>query len=727
MQKLFVNSVIEYRNECLEVIAKERVLWIAPDYSELVAINVDDEKAWPEVKKIMDIEEQMIAGNARKLPNGLSNDPDQDWNEKELAMRDRAWNIIKDIVEREPYVYDRSERYEMVKNACSQHKTTKKYVYKYLRNYWVGGKRKNALIPNYRMCGVFKDPEAQRTFVEGKKPGPQSRLEEQHNITAGVPLNSMIRKIFDDALDEFYENKRRNSLRFAYDQMLNKFFSTKDSETGDRRSIVPGVTLEELSNQVPTFDQFRYHFRKTRSPKGLINSRSGEHEFNLKHRPKTANAIDRAYGGPGAIYEIDATIADYFLVSTAARTQIIGRPVVHLVADVFSRMITGVNVSLEGPSWQGAMMALENATTNKVEFCKQYGLDISEDEWPSHYLPQAIFGDRGEVESYNANSLVDGLDVDVKNSPPYRADYKGVIEQRFRTINIKLGPWVPGQAKKEFQTRGSKDPMLDARLSLYGFTRALIVMIIHYNNNHYNKDYPLTKEMINDGVKPIPIELWNWGIANRSGCLREVDSNTIKINLLPTHKVTATDEGIYFKGMYYGNPELEAQGWFIKGHSIKTEIAYDRRCMNHVYVKLNKGRNFIRCELLPKSQLFKNLSLEECLEMQEELKLQRDSYEIVEQNTKNDLSKYYDKVINEDIAITEQELSKESPTNTEFKSDMKNKRKEAQKQLSREQAWTIGDQSEETNIVDPVEASEEEHVPVRRSKFDLIKKVVGGN
>jgi hypothetical protein len=70
-----------------------------------------------------------------------------------------------------------------------------------------------------------------------------------------------------------------------------------------------------------------------------------------------------------AMYEIDATIGDVYLVSRFDRNKIIGRPVVYIVIDVFSRMITGVYIGLEGPSWVGAMMALANATAPKVEYC----------------------------------------------------------------------------------------------------------------------------------------------------------------------------------------------------------------------------------------------------------------------------------------------------------------------------------------------------------------------
>lgn len=63
---------------------------------------------------------------------------------------------------------------------------------------------------------------------------------------------------------------------------------------------------------------------------------------------------------------------------------------VYVVIDVFSRMVVGLYVGLEGPSWFGAMMALANTVSNKVLYCKQYGIDITKEDWDCHYLPQTL-------------------------------------------------------------------------------------------------------------------------------------------------------------------------------------------------------------------------------------------------------------------------------------------------------------------------------------------------
>ncbi|MDV2887992.1 transposase, partial [Alkalihalophilus pseudofirmus] len=87
--------------------------------------------------------------------------------------------------------------------------------------------------------------------------------------------------------------------------------------------------------------------------------------------------------------------------------------VIYAILDVYSRIITGLYVGLEGPSWVGAMMALDNMVADKVEFCKQYGIDITSEQWPTHHLPEIIIADRGEFEGYSVDNLINNLNIKI--------------------------------------------------------------------------------------------------------------------------------------------------------------------------------------------------------------------------------------------------------------------------------------------------------------------------
>ena len=137
--------------------------------------------------------------------------------------------------------------------------------------------------------------------------------------------------------------------------------------------------------------------------------------------------------GPGARGQIDATIADVYLVSRLERRRIVGRPTLYFVLEVFSRMIVGLHVGREAASWVGAMSALVNAASNKVGFCQGYGIGIEPEDWPCQGLPDAILGERAEV-------LVKHFGVRLETTQPCRADPQGIVEKRFDLIQAAFGP-----------------------------------------------------------------------------------------------------------------------------------------------------------------------------------------------------------------------------------------------------------------------------------------------
>ena len=60
------------------------------------------------------------------------------------------------------------------------------------------------------------------------------------------------------------------------------------------------------------------------------------------------------------------------------------------------------------------------------------------------HLPEIILGDRGELEGYNVNHLIEGLNITIENNPSFRPDWKGIVEKLFDTSQEKYGhfTWV---------------------------------------------------------------------------------------------------------------------------------------------------------------------------------------------------------------------------------------------------------------------------------------------
>ncbi|MGR6005533.1 Mu transposase C-terminal domain-containing protein [Bacillus paranthracis] len=372
----------------------------------------------------------------------------------------------------------------------------------------------------------------------------------------------------------------------------------------------------------------------------IFNYVIAKKEFELKHRPiLSTSALET--DGPGTRFQIDATIADVYLVSSFDRNLIIGRPVVYGVIDVYSRLLTGIYVGLEGPSWVGAMMTLDNMVTNKVEFCKQYNIEIDESQWPANHLPEIIIADRGEFEGYSVESLINNYNIKIENTSPYRGDLKGIIERQFRTINGKIKRKAPGAIQKEYRERGDRDYRLDASLNLEEFTKIIIHLVLHHNQKIIDK-YPLEKEMITDQLTATPINLWNWGIANKKGRLQKVSNqNILRLNLLPKGKARITRAGINFKGLAYGSEKALNEQWYLKMKNQSIEVVFDPRSMDQIYIPYADGRSFDTCYLLDTSKQYKGDSLEEIQFYQQ----------LLQETKKREADKQTETTINTDVAI----------------------------------------------------------------------------
>lgn len=506
-----VNSVIKHVsiNESAKL---EVILWVDNESDTIVTYDVSNKNSLPIIKRRTDIEMLLDSLDVTIIPNPFFKHVDETKiSEKYKLIRDTRWNLIKDIVCDEPDIYIKSKRNKLIKsimekNGLNHHKN----LYKYLRQYWINGKTCNALLPNYFNSGG-----------KGKeKPCGEMKRGRKSSDIEGINITPEFKKIIEKSYDNFY-NKTGSSLKQARQDMLENYFN-EGYITNEQGNLVPVI-----KEKCPTLSQFVYWGQKAFTTKETLIKREGMKDFSLNHRGIIGESTSEAYA-PGRLFQVDATIADIYLVSRKNPDWIIGRPVVYMVIDVFSRLIVGFYVGLEGPSWLGAMMAIYNTTRNKVDLCKEYEINIIPESWMCNNLPENIIADKGEFESNKTASLKANLGVNIKILPPYRVDWKGIVEQNFRRFNNKTIHWLPGKIKREYRIRGEKDYRLGALLNLYEFNQIIIHSILYFNYK-YMDYYERDTQMIIDNVPPIPNELWKWGLKNRSGALILVDFPIVPI------------------------------------------------------------------------------------------------------------------------------------------------------------------------------------------------------
>lgn len=735
---LYVNDLIEWINESEEV-KVERIVWIDENYVIAFIFDIKSNKGVPYPKRIKEIEDAISEGYALKLKSDpwLRIVTENNLSDKEIEIRERAWSLISNIVQQEPEIYERKLRGSLVMEIISQseEKTTKKTIYGYLRKYWQRGKTKNALLPDYSNSG---GKGKTKKYSSDKKRGRPRKYQKITEIGKGVNITEEDRQIFRIAIAKFYNNRKGNFLTTAYKLMLKEYYTEEIvlDEQGVRRAIlVP-------PNQQPTLTQFRYWYDKEhRDIKKTVSSRRGARAFALEHRAILGTSKQETIG-PGSRYQIDATIADVYLVSKYNRNWIIGRPVVYIVIDVFSRMITGVYVGLEGPSWLGMMMALVNAATDKVKFCAEYGIEIKEEEWLAHHLPDAILGDRGELAGKSVETSINNLGIRIENAAPYRADWKGIVERHFRIIHEKVKPFLPGYVDIDFTQRGGKDYRLDSKLDLEGFTKIIIYLILQHNNHHYLKNYDRQEMMITDDVQPIPKELWQWGITNRSGKLKTFPEDIVKLNLMPTEKATITPKGIKFKKLYYTCEKARREQWFEKARSKSLardekylDISYDPRKPDFIYLRSLDGKDYEKCSIIDFEDTYAGKTFDEIEYLFAYEQLQQQKYQGEQVQKEVDLMAKIESEIEQATTLTNAVQDKTLSNNQRVKGIKGNRAFEKEKRREKE-AFELGqdepkNQSEQTEIVEthtaPSQTKSEKSKPKTKSlkskNLELLRKM----
>lgn len=610
----------------------ERVLWIDPTKTDVATIEVTYDLALPVWRKLFDLEAAIEANLLQVLevddyaPRVIS--------ETELATdrykiyqekRDKWFKAIEPFTHGEEAVklFFPSERAALVAERAIETAISEASIYKYIRRWWQGGQILAALTPHFLNGGRRSDGKPKKIDKKRGRPSIIS-LNDPDKRPTGVNVDDYWRGIIIEGGELFWEYRKSQNWHNAYIKTLRLICpKAKLIVGGKEKTILP----DSNKGEVFTKGQFKYHYskylRSERNLKRAIIKALGLKKFNLRHRRLKGNAKEQATY-PGALYQIDATLADVNLVSAFHPTHHIGRPWIYAIIDVFSRMVVGLAVRLEGEGWLGVRLALENVVANKVSFCARYCIEITEEIWPNCYLSEEITGDRGPLVGKQADNIPKGLGVRISNCAPCRADWKGVIEQFFHRLNILVFHALPGavEAKREW---GDRDTRLDAALTIHDLTEAMIAVALFYNTKHEMDWYPLDKDMIADGVRPIPLELYKWGLENRGGTLTEHNIEHVRVNLLPEREASITELGIMCgaRDQLYTCELFEREGWdFLAREQGRSSIivGYDPRLTEPIYYSPGGGRPRIPCFLKDPESLYKG---KDWREVEELIKQQR--------------------------------------------------------------------------------------------------------
>ena len=586
-----INEVLKFDGQLYRI--------LSINFGDIFWIQIDNKNALPEVVREESLYEYLDNERLTRARDPFANlileEPTV--NSIAFAKRDKAFNVIRKII-LEPSHYEPSFRAALIHQIESSGVVSKPTIYKYLRKYWQRGQIPNALLPDYKNSGA---PGKTRTETNTKKNGRKR----QFGDGEGCQITLDIEKLFRITISKHLLINNPLKTTEAY----QKF-----------QSLYEQYYPNEDSRNYPTLRQFRYFYHREYTKPQIVEAQTNSTDFKKDKRPLSATATSSVLG-PGSRYEIDATIADIYLVADDDRTKIIGRPTFYSISDVFSRMITGFYVGVDNPSYAIAMQTVSVACRSKVALCKEFEIEISEEDWPTVGLPSAILADRAEMLSEQAETLTNGYNVHLETAPPRRGDAKAVVESCFRTIQAEFKPYAPGIVKgHRIKKHGESDYRLEAALTLKEFTQIIIRAILFRNNHHVLDKYDRDEDLPED-IPSIPIHLWNWGIENRMGKLRTVDSEQFRISLLPRTKVSISPLGINAWGLYYNSGEVLREGWLHRSEEIQRpqnlKAAYDPKDTNKIYLFPNSAsQTYWTCSLAIRSRAYTNMSFWEVWDKQ---------------------------------------------------------------------------------------------------------------
>jgi hypothetical protein len=731
--EIIEGSLIEWQDleEGKSALRIDRVLRVNKAADYILTIEVNSDRAWAIKRSFSEIVHAVTIDSACLLESDIFPElfrAEKDIKQAHRDRRDSLHSLLAPLINHdgEEYLLDARRRGAKINEiARTQGELTlaKKNIYKHFRRYLQAGCNPNAFLPSFDKCGGSgKRRVAERPDLP--KLGRPSALGKVAGHAIGIRITPEIERKFERGVKRFYKNEI--SLRDTYELTLNEFlYKELKIVDGKRQTILPPA--EEL----PTFKQFRYWYEQVyreRDPVADNISRKGQRAHNLESRETIGDPKELAFG-PGSLYQIDSTISDVHIVSSLDPLRIIGRPVTYGCMDVFSHAAAGICVTLEGPNWTGAMLALDGVAADKVAFCAEYDSQIDVSQWPIQGLPQAICADRGEFEGFNATNLVTGLRLRVDTTAPYRADWKYLVERQFGLHNQRCVNFLPGRVRK--LSRGDPDPRLAAVLTLYDFRQLLITYILDYNQNFYLEKYGKDEFMIADHVERYPLDLWNWGVQNRGKCFNAAARDHVRLNLLPRRTVSVTGSGIHFeKELYYTCERALRENWFSRANlrgNWKMEVGFDPRTTDRVYLITDGGTKIEPCHLTAASRHLKGRDQHEVADYFEMERQAKEAAESRRQQSRASVHDKHDAIIARAAERKEAALLAAGKISKSVRvSGMKENRAEERERERESGKWLLGELDVPASVGaesnDRAQEIEDEQSYAAPSRLDLLRQ-----
>ena len=545
--------------------------------------------------------------------------PDTEVPEQDREKRDALWTTLEPLVtgDNELIIFDRGSRWRLIVRRAKETGYSSAYLLRILQRFWQFGQVPNALLPAYMNSGGKGKTKSSDKKKRGR---PRNVVLTGHDPTA-IGVNVTRNDLANIATSiKLFHLRQGKSFAATRDEMISRYYSVPRVVDGE----IIRVPLPD--SQLIQRQAFLYWAKKLLADSTLQHEVLQDSFWQKRLRGRSGKAWQKTIG-PTDVFEIDATVGNFYLISEFNPNHLIGRPVIYFVVDRRSSMVVGMHIGLEGPSWNAARLALMCAFSSKVDYCRKYGTDITEADWPACELPNIVVADNAELLGEDAErSLQNFLKIDSEFNPVGIPVGKGTVESKFMTVLEKVS-WVPGAWKAraaEHDCRKDLDLRWDAKLTLRDLTQIVIEEVLHHNNA-IRVEHLRTKEMIQANVEPYRRNIYLWGLEHESGdSVRYPDHDALRRCLLPSKLCSLTESGLEVDGAHYlpTGTDLETMLASARRRRKRLRVHYDNSSDNEVYVINDVTKEWEIWRLSRFSSVrYANMRREELLELAATIKL----------------------------------------------------------------------------------------------------------
>lgn len=285
--------------------------------------------------------------------------------------------------------------------------------------------------------------------------------------------------------------------------------------------------------------------------KRRINAVSERESYEKRHSPRAARQIFEPNEGtvpnadwPLALVQVDHTPLPVMIVHDVTRRSI-GRPFVTFSIDVDSRIVTGMELSLEAPSAMSAGLCVSHSILPKEKWLAE-DIGLPNVEWPCWGVMGILHMDN--AREFRGLMLKDACleyNIDPQFRPVKTPHYGGHIERLMGTASQKLKT-VEGATFSNPKERGEYDSDIRATMTFHELEQWLVVFIAKYHRTPHA------------GINgETPLDRYRKGLLGGDGKLprglpaRGFDEEKLRIDFMPYIERTVQSYGVVIDDLHY--------------------------------------------------------------------------------------------------------------------------------------------------------------------------------